>query len=154
MRLNMTAAAAIVGMCLSMPLMAGSALSESLVAAGAKVVKSISPEELKKMIDKEEKFTMLDIRESYMRPEGNIDTEAHVAIGRGVLEFDVESAIPDKKALVVVYCRSGKGAVLSAKTLLQDMGYSNVLYLKGGMEAWLEAGYPLFNHFGEMAPAQ
>lgn len=154
MRLNMTVAAAILGMCLSMPLMAGSMLSESLVAEGAKVVKSISPEALKKMIDNEDKFTMLDIRESYMRPEGNIDAEQHVAIGRGVLEFDVENAIPDKKAFVVVYCRTGKGAVLSAKTLIQDMGYSNVVYLKGGMEGWLEAGYPLFNFFGEMDVAE
>ncbi len=154
MKINKIAAAALLGVSLSMPLMAGSILSESLVAASAKVVKSISPEALKKMMENEEKLIMLDIRESYMRPEGNIDAEEHVAIGRGVLEFDVESAIPDKKAFVVVYCRSGKGAVLSAKTLIQDMGYSNVVYLKGGMDGWLEAGYPLFNHFGEMDLAE
>lgn len=154
MKISKIVASAVLGLSLSMPLMAGSALSEGLVAEAAKVVKSISPEALKKMMENEEKFVMLDIRESYMRPEGNIDAEKHVAIGRGVLEFDVENAIPDKKALVVVYCRSGKGAVLSAKTLIQDMGYSNVVYLKGGMDGWLEAGYPLFNHFGEMDLAE
>lgn len=53
-----------------------------------------------------------------------------------------------------MYCRSGKSAVLAAKTLTQVMGYKNVQYLEGGIDGWLEKGYSIYNHFGEMKLAE
>lgn len=146
--------AALLALGLSVPLMAGSATSEALIAKTKKEVKSISSKELKKMIDNEDDVWMLDVRESYMRVEGSIDAMEHVAVGRGVLEFDIEHEIEDKNAFIVVYCRSGKSAVLAAETLVKVMGYKNVQYLEGGIEKWLEEGNSIFNNFGEMKLAE
>jgi rhodanese-related sulfurtransferase len=134
------------GLGLSMPLMAGEKLGQELLASAKKWTKYITPEDLKKKIDNEDDLYMLDIREPYMIPEGSIEGMENVAIPRGLLEFEVEDKIENKKALVVVYCRSGKGAALSAQMMKEQLKYKNVVYLKGGLDAWLEAGYSVFSH--------
>ena len=138
------------GLGLSMPLMAGEKLGQELLASAKKWTKYITPEELKKKIDNEDDLYMLDIREPYMIPEGSIEGMENVAIPRGLLEFEVEDKIEDKKVLVVVYCRSGKGAALSAQMMKEQLKYKNVVYLKGGLDAWLEAGNSVFSHLGEL----
>ncbi len=130
--------------------MAGFSLSDAVIAQAKKEIKFISVEALKKKIDKEDDVFMLDIREPYMRIEGTIEAMENVAIARGLLEFNLMSEIKDKKALIVVYCRSGKGAVLAAKMIRDDLKYKNVTYLKGGIQAWLDAGYSISNQFGDV----
>jgi len=93
---------------------------------------------------------MLDIREPYMRPEGEIEGDENVAVARGLLEMNIRQTIKDKNAFVVFYCRSGKGAVLAAKMLKNDLGYTNVTYLVGGLGAWLKEGYSIYNDLGEL----
>lgn len=150
MRISKIVTTVILGMCLSVPLMAGDVLSQELVKTAKKWTKKITPQELKKKIDKEDDVWMLDIRESYMVPEGSIEGMENIYIGRGVLEFNISEKIKDKDAFIVVYCRSGKGAALAAETLKEKMKYTNVYYLEGGVEGWLEAGYSIFNAFGEL----
>ncbi len=150
MRISKIVTMIILGICLSTPLTAGEKLGQELLASAKKWTKYISPEDLKKKIDNEDDLYMLDIREPYMIPEGSIEGMENVAIPRGLLEFEVEDKIENKKALVVVYCRSGKGAALSAQMMNEKLKYKNVVYLKGGLDAWLEAGYSIFSHLGEL----
>jgi rhodanese-related sulfurtransferase len=63
-------------------------------------------------------------------------------IGRGVLERDVETLIPDKDAAIVLYCGGGYRSALAADNL-QKMGYTNVVSMDGGIRAWREAEYPI-----------
>jgi rhodanese-related sulfurtransferase len=71
---------------------------------------------------------------------------AHAAgaihLGKGVIERDIESAIPDTGKKIVLYCGGGYRSALAADTL-QKMGYTNVFSLAGGWRAWNAAGMPI-----------
>lgn len=43
---------------------------------------------------------------------------------------------------IVVYCQSGNRSNIAAETLA-DLGYKHVYNVRGSMNAWLEAGYPI-----------
>ena len=150
MSINKIIIAAVISLGLNMPLMAGNTLSEAMIVSAKKYIKGITAQELKKKIDNEDDVYMLDIREPYMRIEGNIEGMENIEIARGLLEFNAPSEIKDKKAFIVVYYRSGKGAILAAKMMKEELHYTNVTYLVGGIGAWLEAGYSIFNNFGEL----
>jgi len=133
----------------------GHPATKKLMKAAKISVKAMTPKELNKLlnIDEADLFT-LDVREPTMWEEGTFDAPDDIRIARGLIEFDVPNLIKDKKAMIVVYCRSGKGAPLAAKTIQDDLGYKNVRYLKGGLQGWMDEGYSIFNHFGEVKLVQ
>lgn len=50
--------------------------------------------------------------------------------------------LPDRNEKIVLYCRSGRMSSLAVDVLL-EAGYSDVFELRGGFEAWEDAGYNL-----------
>lgn len=92
---------------------------------------------------------VVDVRQSTEWDHGHID--GSVPAPRGLLEFfadpdsprHAEALDPDRPMIVV--CHSGARAALAAATL-QDMGFSDVAILEGGLAAWLEAGLPVTEH--------
>jgi adenylyltransferase/sulfurtransferase len=81
--------------------------------------------------------TVLDVREQDEVEQGIIPGAIHIP--RGYLELRIEQFAPDKEVPVVIYCASGIRSALATETLL-EMGYSDVANLKGGFNAWKEAG--------------
>jgi len=82
----------------------------------------------------------VDVRED---SEWNQDRAAgSIHLGRGVIERDIENAIPAKDSDIVLYCGGGYRSALAAD-MLQKMGYTNVRSMAGGMRAWREHGYPV-----------
>ena len=73
---------------------------------------------------------------------------AHAAgaihLGKGIIERDIEAAIPDADKKIVLYCGGGYRSALAADAL-QKMGYTNVFSLAGGWRAWKAAGMPVEN---------
>ena len=47
--------------------------------------------------------------------------------------------LQDRSRQVVVTCQTGENAARDGK-LLKEMGFTNVSYMEGGMEAWKVAG--------------
>ena len=102
-------------------------------------VREITVQEVRKKQEAHEDFVLIDVREDNEWSQGHAAGARHM--GRGVLERDVEKAIPDPNATVVLYCGGGFRSALAADNL-QKMGYRNVLSMAGGMRAWHEAGLP------------
>jgi len=63
-------------------------------------------------------------------------------ITRSWLEVEITDAAPSKGASIAVTCRDGRSSTLAAATL-QELGYTNVTALDGGMAAWKQAGLPV-----------
>ncbi len=84
-----------------------------------------------------EKFTLVDVREDNEWAAGHLPGAVH--LGKGVIERDVETTIPDPGAKIVLYCGGGFRSALAADNL-QEMGYKNVISMDGGYKGWIEAG--------------
>jgi rhodanese-related sulfurtransferase len=112
----------------------------ALVTEVKKNVRECTPADVKARLDRGETFHFVDVRED---GEFAIDRAAGARhLGRGVLERDIETAIPNQDAAIVLYCGGGFRSALAAENL-QKMGYRNVWSMDGGMRAWREAGYPI-----------
>jgi rhodanese-related sulfurtransferase len=112
----------------------------NLVKDAKSRVKEVDYREIKKRIDAGEKFTLVDTREDLEWANGHVPGAIH--LGKGVIERDIEKAVPDRNAPVVLYCGGGFRSALAADNL-QKMGYTNVISMDGGWRGWTESGYPV-----------
>ena len=110
-------------------------------------VEEMSPVVLKKMIDNEDDFILLDVREAEQRAEGAIYADESMMVTRGNLEFDIMNKIKNKDAVIVTYCRSGGRGLFAAQTL-KHLGYQNTYNLQGGLKGWARAGFPFDTGLG------
>jgi rhodanese-related sulfurtransferase len=110
-----------------------------LVNAAKSRVKETTPEEVRKKQEAGEAFHFIDVRED------NEWQAAHAAgaihLGKGIIERDIETAIPDHDAEIILYCGGGYRSALAAEAL-QQMGYTNVISMDGGWKRWKELSYP------------
>jgi len=103
-------------------------------------VQEVDIEGYRKMASGREKPLLIDVREDSEFAAGHAAGAVH--IGKGVIERDIESRVPDKNTPMVLYCGGGFRSALAADAL-QQMGYKNVISLDGGWRAWNEAGLPV-----------
>ena len=96
--------------------------------------------EVKKRMDDGEKFILVDVREDREWARGHLPGAVH--LGKGVIERDVEQAVPDKSTTLVLYCGGGFRSALAADNL-RKMGYTNCISMDGGWRAWCGAGFPV-----------
>ncbi len=97
-------------------------------------------EDVKRRLDAGDSFHLVDVREESEYAKGHLPGAAH--LGKGVIERDIENAIPDAHAEIVLYCGGGYRSALAADSL-QRMGYDNVISMDGGFRGWKDAGYPI-----------
>jgi rhodanese-related sulfurtransferase len=102
-------------------------------------VRETTPEEVSRKQAAGESFYFVDVREDGEWLKGRAKGALH--LGKGIIERDVEKAIPDHKAEIILYCGGGYRSALAADTL-QRMGYQNVISMDGGWTRWRELGYP------------
>ena len=103
-------------------------------------VRTCTAADVKGRLARGERFHLIDVREESEFAKDRAAGSRH--LGKGILERDIETVVPEKTAPIVLYCGGGYRSVLAADAL-QQMGYTNVVSMDGGIRAWREAGYPL-----------
>ena len=108
--------------------------TEELVNAVKQQITEIDVNRSKQLIQAGN-IAVVDVREESEYAAGHLDDA--IFLPRGVLEFKIGSVteLSDKSKAVLLYCRSGNRSALAAATL-EGIGYTNVLSMAGGYEAW------------------
>lgn len=101
-------------------------------SSGEHPYETISQEKAKEIMDSGKKYTLLDVR-----TQQEYD-EKHIAGAYLIPDYEIESRaekeLPDKDALILVYCRSGSRSK-KASQKLAELGYTNVKDF-GGINTW------------------
>jgi rhodanese-related sulfurtransferase len=94
-------------------------------------MKEVNVHELKKMMDDQDDFQLIDVREprehEYCNIGGDLIPMGTVLSRTGQIE---------KEKKVVIYCRSGNRSANVVKALEQRFGFNNLYNLKGGILDW------------------
>jgi len=113
-----------------------------VVAEAKTMVPSISPEELKSIME-QDKVLVVDVRDApELTATGKVQGALNVS--RGMLEFRADETTPyhdksfTKDKTIVLYCASGGRSALGGKALM-ELGYRDVRNL-GAFKDWVEAG--------------
>jgi rhodanese-related sulfurtransferase len=113
-----------------------------IVNDAKKRVRETTVDEIKRRQDRGDRFTLVDVREESEYAKDHLPGAIH--LGKGIIERDIEAKVPDTSAEVVLYCGGGFRSALAADNL-QEMGYTNVVSMDGGVREWREKNYPLTN---------
>jgi len=111
-----------------------------IVDDARKRVRETTVDDVKRRLDSNEEFFLIDVREDNEWEKDHLPKAVH--LGKGVIERDIESRLPDLNAPIVLYCGGGFRSALVADNL-GKMGYTNVISMNGGIRGWREKGYPL-----------
>src|SRR6184192_547122 len=110
---------------------------KQIMEEARKVVPEVSPDEVKGKLDGGARPVLLDVREKEEVRQGYVP--GALSLPRGFLEMRVEEAVPDKNTPIVAYCGSGTRSLLAGR-ILKELGYTNVVSMRGGFTAWKNQG--------------
>ena len=109
---------------------------KELVAHVKTQITEISTEDLKKKMENQEDFVLIDVRDRGEFIKGSIP--GAINISRGLLEFKIGEKVEDKAKEIVLFCKSGSRSALATASL-KSIGYSDVKSLEGGWLGWEKA---------------
>ena len=102
-------------------------------------IREVTVDETRQRMTANNDARLIDVRED------NEWNAAHAAgadhLGKGIIERDIETTVPDKSTEVILYCGGGFRSALAAD-VLQQMGYTNAFSMAGGWKAWQDSGAP------------
>lgn len=103
-------------------------------------VKEVTVDEARERFQKNSSALLIDVREDHEWEDAHATGAIH--LGKGIIERDIETTVPDKSTELILYCGGGYRSAL-AGDVLQKMGYTNVWSMAGGWKAWKESGAPV-----------
>src|ERR687893_966167 len=109
-----------------------------LLAATKAEIRETDPAEAEAAV-RDRGAVILDVREPDEHSQGAIPGAIHIP--RGNLESNIENRVPDHDRPIIVQCASGVRSAFAAKTL-GDLGYTDVVSLRGGFNRWKDEGRP------------
>src|SRR5436190_21434684 len=113
-------------------------------------IPAVTPSQVRIALLLREEIALLDVRHEAAFATGHPLFAANMAAGRIALEAGTR--LPRKDVPVVVY-DAGEGLVAEAADRLIALGYTNVRALDGGLQAWKDAGFELFQDVNSYAKA-
>jgi len=103
-------------------------------------IREIDIEQYQRMVSSGDKHLLIDVREDGEWAAGHAAGSLH--LGKGIIERDIESKVPDKATTLVLYCGGGFRSALVGDAL-RKMGYTGVISLDGGWRAYQGSGLPV-----------
>jgi len=103
-------------------------------------VREVTVADVERLRGTREPVAIVDVREEDEWRRGHVPGARHLC--KGVIERDIERAVPDRSTRLVLYCGGGFRSALAADNL-QRMGYTRVESMAGGWRAWTAAGLPV-----------
>ncbi len=92
----------------------------------------IAPEKAKALLNSGKSMRLIDVREPQEFAQGHIKGAELIPLGE--LRERAPGELPDKEALILLCCRSGRRSAQAAQ-ILSGMGYAHVFDL-GGVLSW------------------
>jgi len=120
-----------------------------IVEAAVANVEGISPADAQQRLEQDPNALLVDVRDAGdIASTGLVSSGMNISLGMLPIKADLElpeewrePGLQDRSRQVITTCQLGPNAAIGAK-LLKDMGFTNVAYMDGGMEAWKAAGLP------------
>jgi rhodanese-related sulfurtransferase len=103
-------------------------------------VREVTVEQLRTRLAANPSLVLLDVREESEWAAGHATQAQH--LGKGILERDLETRVPDATTEIVMYCGGGFRSALTCDAA-QKMGFTNVTSLIGGYKGLVAAGWPM-----------
>lgn len=103
-------------------------------------ITTVTPADIRRALLLRE-IALLDLRHEAGFATGHPLFAANMAADRIAIEADVR--LPRKNVPIVLY-DDGEGLVTAGAERLAALGYTNVRALDGGLKAWRDAGYQMF----------
>ena len=103
-------------------------------------IKEVSVADTRARLDADSQVKLIDVREDDEWRAGHAAGAEH--LGKGIIERDIETRVPDKATELILYCGGGYRSALAAD-VLQAMGYTNVWSMAGGWKAWENSSAPV-----------
>ncbi len=112
-------------------------------------VEGVGPLEVQQRLEQDPDALVVDVRDAADIPSTGLAARGlNVSLGMLPVKADQDlpdewrdSRLQDRSRQVIVTCQTGENAARGGK-LLNEMGFTNVAYMVGGMEAWKAAGLP------------
>ena len=112
-------------------------------------VDGITAEAAHRQLSKDSEVLLIDVRDAADIPSSGVPASgANISLGMLPVRADVElpedwrdARLQDRSRQIITTCPLGPNGARGAK-LLKDMGFTNVSYMEGGMDAWNKAGLP------------
>lgn len=101
-------------------------------------IRQCTVQDIQRRISSGDSFVLFDVREESEFAAGHLPGAK--SLGKGIIERDIESLVPDPDQEIVLYCGGGFRSALAADNL-QKMGYTNVISMDGGYRGWTEAKF-------------
>lgn len=103
-------------------------------------IRETTIDEVKQKLDRGDKFLLVDVREESEFAKDHLP--GAMQLGKGIIERDIETKVPDLSTPMILYCGGGFRSALAADNL-QKMGYTDVLSMDGGIRGWRDQNFPL-----------